>query len=133
MPFLTKSPVDLARAQASLTAAQLCLEQHLLDSAVNRAYFAMFQAAISALEVQGIRRREWTHKGVHTDFVSTFVRRRKIIPISFAGALPRVMELRHTADYEQPGVSQRQAEKAVHEAEEFLAILRKEVFHEPEA
>jgi uncharacterized protein (UPF0332 family) len=46
------------RAQASLRAAELCLAQGLLDSAVNRAYFALFQAAICALEHRGIRRRE---------------------------------------------------------------------------
>jgi uncharacterized protein (UPF0332 family) len=68
------------RAQASLRAAELCLAQGLLDSAVNRAYFALFQAAICALEHRGIRRREWTHKGVHSDFVQLFVRRRKLVP-----------------------------------------------------
>ena len=108
--------MDLTRAQTSLRAACLCLEQRLFDSAANRAYFAMFQAAVCALESQGIRRREWTHKGVHSDFVNTFVQRRKIVPLNFAGALPKVMELRHIADYEQPGVSQRRAERAVRTA-----------------
>jgi uncharacterized protein (UPF0332 family) len=36
------------RAQASLRAAELCSTQGLLDSAVNRAHFALFQAAICA-------------------------------------------------------------------------------------
>ena len=88
----------------------------LVDSAVNRAYFALFQAAICALERRGMRRREWTHKGVHSDFVQLFVRRRKLVPASFAGALPSVMHLRHIADYQQPGVSQVQAERAVRRA-----------------
>jgi hypothetical protein len=57
--------MDLVRAQGSLRAAHLCLEQRLFDSAVNRAYFAMFQAAIATLEEQGTKRTEWTHKGVH--------------------------------------------------------------------
>jgi len=42
---------------------------------------------------------------------------------------PSVMQLRHMADYQQPGVSQRQAEKAVREAQEFFATLRKKVLH----
>ena len=63
--------MEPARAQASLRAVELCLAQGLLDSAVNRAYFALFQAAICALEHRGIRRREWTHKGVHSDFVQS--------------------------------------------------------------
>ena len=54
--------MEFERVQASLRAAELCLDQGLLDSAVNRAYFALFQAAVWALESRGIRRREWTHK-----------------------------------------------------------------------
>ncbi len=121
--------MELERAQASLRAAQLCLAQGLVDSAVNRAYFVLFQAAICALESQGIRRREWTHKGVHSDFVRIFVRRRKLVPASFAGALPSVIQLRHIADYRQPGVSQRQAERAVRLAHQFLQLLMREVFN----
>jgi len=61
--------MELERAQTSLRVAQLCLAQGLYDSAVSRAYFALFQAAICALESLGIRRREWTLRGVHSDFV----------------------------------------------------------------
>ena len=123
--------MELERAQASLRAAQLCLAQGLFDSAVSRAYFALFQAAICALESLGIRRREWTHRGVHSDFAQLFVRRRKLVPLSFASALPTVMQLRHMGDYQQPGVSQRQAERAVRLAREFLDLLMREVFHGP--
>ena len=38
--------MDIERVQASLHAAELCLAHGLWDSAVNRAYFALFQAAI---------------------------------------------------------------------------------------
>lgn len=125
--------MDLARAQASLHAAQLCLEHRLFDSAVNRAYFAMFQAAIAALEAQGTKRKEWTHKGVHSDFVHAFVRRRKVVPLGFANVLPTMMDLRHKADYEHPGVSQRQAKRAVQEAHNFISLLQQEVFHGAQA
>ena len=121
--------MDLERAQAALKAARLCLQERLFDSAANRSYFGAFQAAICALEKQGVRRNEWTHKGVHNDFVQLFVRRRKIVPASFMGALPGLMQLRHRADYREPGVSQRQAQRAVELAEEFMDILSKEVFN----
>ena len=125
--------MDAARAEASLKAAKLCLGQGLVDSAVSRAYFAMFEAAICALERRGIKRSEWTHKGVHRDFVQTFVQRRKIVPASFAGSLPALMQLRHIGDYRQPGASRRQAERAVQIAEEFLELLTKEVFNAPKS
>ena len=123
--------MDVARVQASLHAAEICLTNRLWDSAVNRAYFTLFQAAICALEQRGMRRREWTHKGVHSDFVQLFVRRRKLVPASFAGALPSVRHLRHIADYQQPGVSQVQAERAVRRAREFVTLLQREVFDGP--
>jgi uncharacterized protein (UPF0332 family) len=121
--------MEWTRTQGSLKAAQLCLEQQLSDSAVSRAYFAAFQAAICALETQGIKRDEWTHKGVHSDFVHRFVSRRKIVPASFASALPNLMRLRHIGDYRQPGVSQNQAVRAVRLAQDFVALLLKEVGH----
>ena len=89
----------------------------------------MFQMAICALESRGIKRSEWTHKGVHSDFVFNFVRGRKIVPASFASALPTTMEIRHIADYRQPGASQRQAERAVRLAREFSELLAKDVLN----
>lgn len=47
---------------------------------------------------------------------------------NFAGALPSVMQLRHMADSQQPGVGQRQAERAVRRACEVMTLLQQEVF-----
>lgn len=85
--------------------------------------------AICALESRGIKRSEWTHKGVHSDFVFNFVRGRKIVPATFASALPTAMEIRHIADYRQSGASQRQAERVVRLASEFSERLSKEMFN----
>lgn len=45
--------MEFACVQASLRAAESCLAQGLLDRAVNRAYFALFQAAIWAEKAGG--------------------------------------------------------------------------------
>lgn len=84
---------------------------------------------MTALERRGIKRSEWTHRAVHSDFVHSFVRRRKIIAADFAGALPTVMQIRHIGDYRQPGASRRQAERAVKLAQEFFELLTQEVFN----
>ena len=89
----------------------------------------MFQMAICALESRGIKRSEWTHKGVHSDFVFNFVRGRKIVAANFASALPTSMAIRQIADYRQPGTSQRQAERVVRLAGEFSELLMKEVLN----
>ena len=125
----TTNHVNLERAQSSLQAARLCLNERLFDSAASRAYFAMFMMAICALENRGIKRSEWTHKGVHSDFVFNFVRGRKIVPASFASALPTAMEIRHVADYRQPGASRRQAERVVRLAGEFSERLSTEMLN----
>lgn len=44
-----------------------------------------------------------------------------------------VMQLRHIGDYRQPGVSLRQAERAVRMAEEFFELLTKEVVNASKA
>jgi uncharacterized protein (UPF0332 family) len=41
--------MDIARAQESLQAAELCLQTGLVNSAVSRAYYAMFVRRESAV------------------------------------------------------------------------------------
>ena len=123
--------MEFERAEASLKAAHLCLEQHLLDSAACRAYFAMFQAAVCILEAHGVRRTEWSHKALHAALADVFIRRRKVLPAVLAGALPAVMDIRHGADYRQPGPSQRQVQRAVMMAEQFIGTIKEDVQRAP--
>jgi len=116
--------MELERAEASLKAAQLCLERHFLDSAAARAYFAMFQAAITALEAHGVHRTEWSHKALHAALADVLIRRRKVLSAVLAGALPSAMEVRHSADYRQPGPGQRQVERIVMMAEHFVTSVK---------
>jgi uncharacterized protein (UPF0332 family) len=116
--------MEIERAETSLRAARLCLERHFLDSAAARAYFAMFQAAIYALESQGVHRTEWSHKALHAALADVLIRRRKVLPAVLAGALPSAMEVRHSADYRQPGPGQRQVERMVTMAEHFITSIK---------
>lgn len=116
--------MELERAEHSVKAARLCLERGYLDSAASRAYFSMFQAAICALESQGIHRTEWSHKAVHASLADILIRRRKVVQAVLAGALPGAMEIRHVADYRQPGPSQRQVQRVVTMAERFIALIK---------
>jgi uncharacterized protein (UPF0332 family) len=56
--------MELARAIESLKAAELCLQEGVVNSAASLAYYAMFQAAHIALEAEGLVRSEWSHKGL---------------------------------------------------------------------
>ncbi|MGH8064195.1 MAG: HEPN domain-containing protein [Candidatus Entotheonellia bacterium] len=121
--------MELARAESSLKAAKACLEQRWWDSAASRAYFAMFQAAVCALEAYGIRRTEWSHRALHAALADVLIRRRKVFPAVLAGALPSAMEIRHTADYRQPAPSERQVRRVVLTAEQFMAAIQEVLHH----
>ena len=102
--FLTKpsekrdSLMEPAQAESSLKVAKVCREQCYLDSAASRAYFAMFEAVVCALEAYGVHRAEWSHKALHAAVAGVLIRRRKVVPAVLVGALPSAMEIRHAAD-----------------------------------
>ena len=74
----------MERAQESLQAAELCLQAGWVNSAVSRAYYAMFQAAQVALEMAGFTRMVWSHPGLQATFTTELIHRRKIYPAPFA-------------------------------------------------
>jgi uncharacterized protein (UPF0332 family) len=113
--------MSLEKAYEFLQSAQRCLQEGWYNSAVDRAYYAMFQAARTALAAVAIERPQWSHGGLHATFATELVRRRKQYPLACVYALTEAMELRHMADYSDLQLSQRQATRAVKAAEEFLA------------
>jgi uncharacterized protein (UPF0332 family) len=53
--------VPLFKAREFLQVAELCLEGGYYNSTASRAYYAMFHAAASALEMAGLGRETWSH------------------------------------------------------------------------
>ena len=56
----------IEKALESLKAAELCFDERLFNSSASRAYYAMFQAAVVALEKIGLNPKgeKWSHEGV---------------------------------------------------------------------
>jgi len=54
----------LIKAKDNLNAAQMCFENGFYDSCANRAYYAVFHAAIAALADRGIKRDKIDHKSL---------------------------------------------------------------------
>jgi uncharacterized protein (UPF0332 family) len=121
--------MEIAKAEESLKAAELCYAQGLYNSSANRAYYAMFQAAHVALETAGFMRPEWSHAGLHATFANELTRRRKQFAPVLARDLPIVQELRHTADYRNQYLSARQATRALSKAREFVHAITRSVSH----
>jgi uncharacterized protein (UPF0332 family) len=121
--------MEMAKAEESLNAVELCYAQGFYDSSTSRAYYAMFQAAQVALETAGFMRPEWSHAGLHATFANELTRRRKQFAPVLARDLPIVQELRHTADYRNHHLSARQAARALSKAREFVQAIKRSVSH----
>jgi len=112
--------MELSRAFESLKAAELCLNENLVNSAASRAYYAMFQAAQAALEAAGLVRSEWSHKGLHSTFNRDLIHQRKLYPRVFRDYLTSALAVRQAADYGEPGVSAKIARRQVRRAVQFV-------------
>ena len=116
--------MEMAKAEESLKAADLCYAQGLYNSSVSRAYYAMFQATQVALEATGFARLEWSHAGLHATFANELTRRRKMYPSHFASDLAIVLDLRHTADYRDQDLGKRQATRALNKARALVNTIK---------
>jgi uncharacterized protein (UPF0332 family) len=121
--------MEIAKAEESLKAADLCYAEGLYNSSASRAYYAMFQAAQAALEAAGFARLEWSHAGLHATFANELTRRRKLYPSTFASDLAIVIDLRHTADYRNHDLGSRQAIRALNKARGFVNAVKEGIFH----
>jgi uncharacterized protein (UPF0332 family) len=113
------------KAQKALASARILLEAGDTDGATNRAYYAMFDAAIAALSWAGADDRQSppkTHGGLIASFGNHLVRTDKL-PSEFGRALNRVQELRLTADYLAEPVPLDKAKWAIGEADRFVAAV----------
>jgi uncharacterized protein (UPF0332 family) len=115
--------MELARAIESLKAAELCLQEGLVNSAASRAYYAMFQAAQIALEAEGLVRSEWSHKGLHSSFNQELIHRRKLYPRVLRNHLTSALAVRQAADYGETGVSAKIAQRQARRASTFVQTV----------
>ena len=119
--------MSLIKAREFLQVAELCLERGYYDSTANRAYYAMFHTAVTALEMAGLDREVWSHSGLQSAFAVELTKRRKVYRNLLAPYLYDSHRLRLQADYAQESVSRRQAQQAFRWAKEFLADVEKVV------
>ena len=68
------------KARENLATAEICFENKLYNASANRAYYAAFQAAVSALADSGIKKEKLDHKWVQAEFSGRLITRRKTYP-----------------------------------------------------
>lgn len=126
--MIDPSRIFLDKAQASLAGAESEAANARYDNCANRAYYACFQAAISALLRAGIQspnaQGHWNHGFVPGQFVGQLINRRKLYPTALRDTLPRTYLLRQAADYTDDLMTQDQALRALRRAREFVRVVQ---------
>jgi uncharacterized protein (UPF0332 family) len=118
--------MHIEKAQESLRAAELCYNEKLYNSTASRAYYAMFQAAVVALEQAGLRPKgkQWSHEQLRSTFATELTRKRKLYPNHFVTFLSEALEIRHQADYRTVDVSEKQARQLLKWAREIIRTIK---------
>lgn len=112
----------MTKARESLAGAESEFVHERFNNCANRAYYAAFQAAISALLRDGIRRTDdrWPHDFVQSEFSGRLINRRRRFPSRIRDTLGQLQLLRHRADYRGITISRTDARLAVRRSGEFV-------------
>lgn len=112
----------MLKADQALRSARTLLDAGDADSACNRAYYAMFDAARSLLLARGHEGGR-THRGVLNAFSEAFVKPGELGK-DLGRALKRAETLRYVADYDGDTLSAQDAADLLQEAERFVSALQ---------
>jgi uncharacterized protein (UPF0332 family) len=119
-PYLSKARESLAGAQSELVNGRL-------NNAANRAYYAVFQAAVAALIHAGIRRAGWYHDDVQALFAAELIRRRKLYAADLRRVIYDLYVVRVEADYQTTLASRTSVERAVRRADAFVRAVERRI------
>jgi uncharacterized protein (UPF0332 family) len=122
--------IYLTKAQATLAGAELELRHGYYNNAVNRAYYAAYQAAVGALIFEGIvpiLDRFWPHDVVQAQFPALLVDERCRYPRELRATLKALFDERLKADYEPDLIDPETAAEAVRRAREFVGRIMVQV------
>lgn len=112
-------------SRQAASSARLLLNSGDTSGACNREYYAMFDAARAALMIYGAQASEVskTHSGlIHAFSQASF--KPGLVPKELGQSLARAHELRFASDYTGNQVQAIDAQTAVGQAEQFIAILK---------
>jgi uncharacterized protein (UPF0332 family) len=119
----------LDKALESLDGAASEYTNRRYNNCANRCYYAMFQAAVYALEQVGVRHTgrgyTWPHEALQATFVQELIQRRKVYPSEFRAVLTRNASLRESADYDRHWVTETQAARALGRTRDFVVAMQR--------
>jgi uncharacterized protein (UPF0332 family) len=118
-PYLDKALESLAGAESEFA-------NDRYNNTANRAYYAVFQAAIAALQQAGIQptRDAWSHEFVPAQFDGVLINRRHLYPTELRGVLSRNAGIRLSADYDEDPVTKTEASRALRRSRTFVHAIQ---------
>lgn len=123
MNYLEQAKRELARANKSLQAARMLLENQLYEDCVSRYYYAVLHAAKSALIKIGVEAK--SHQAVKRMFSLHFIKSEQIEK-HFAEILTAQQQDREIGDYNiYLDIEKDRAAKRVSDAEKFIKRIDK--------
>ena len=114
--------LDLSKAETASASAKALLALGDSDGAANRAYYAMLHAATEAVEASGMAAPR-THKGLNAVFWQRFVET-GLFDAELARWFGQSEQLRLAADYSASTSLRTDVERAIEQAEAFIATLK---------
>ena len=117
--------MHLKKARRFLGAAQCCYENGFYDSCVSRCYYAVYRAAIAALEKEGFRRPSWNHGILVVKFRKELIDKRGTYPSEFQDILREPYRRRVIADYKDAYVLGDLAEDSINRSACFVEEVSK--------
>ena len=113
----------LRKAQLFIQAAEICHQAGYYDSAVSRCYYAVYRAAIAALQANEYLRPSWNH-GTLQRLFNQLITEKGEYPDRFAEYLRVCYDLRVDADYENELVTEEESKVALNYAQEFVKTVQ---------
>lgn len=113
----------LHKGRAFLQDAQLCVDHGRYDSAVSRAYYAMFRAAIALLEHYGDVRPGWNHGRLEQALRRRMLRESGLVQDGDVREFRSVYALRVIADYRDRPITLQEALTSLNAAYRFVTKI----------
>jgi uncharacterized protein (UPF0332 family) len=127
MAMIERDEPFLEKALESLAGAESEFMNERFNNTANRAYYAVFHAAVAALRVAGIHPAgdAWSHEFVPSRFDGVLINRRHQYATALRGTLNRNMGVRLSADYDEEPVTRTEASRALNRSRAFVDAIER--------
>ena len=119
----------MEKAKRFVGAAKCCSERGFYDSCASRCYYAVYRAAIAALEDEGFGRPHWNHGTLKRVFDRELIGRRGRFSVEHSDILSNCYYQRVIADYKGEHIAEEIAERLIPQVLSFIEAVEEVISH----